>query len=56
MRCRKGDMAMIIKSPTGASIGKMVEVVVQPDAWMMPIRPGDLDETQETEKELEVAK
>jgi hypothetical protein len=82
-------MALIIKSPTGASIGKMVEVIdfygeakgdnfnspqpncwlvvfegskedefgrryAQPDAWMLPIRPGDLQETDEDVREIPI--
>jgi hypothetical protein len=27
---------------------------IQPDSWMLPIRPGDLQETDETERELAV--
>lgn len=29
------------------------QTYIQPDDWMIPIRPGDLDETEETEKKLE---
>lgn len=85
LRCRKGDLAMVIKSDAGRAVGKFVDVLefygeahgkdncwfvryegsttdmfgtpyVQPDAWLLPIRPGDLDETEEAEKELEMAK
>ena len=28
-------------------------MATQPDSWMTPIRPGDLDESDETEKTLE---
>lgn len=88
LRCRKGDIAIVLRSHTGHE-GKIVEVkefigyaetrdgTVFNDLWaisiggvshapdgipygnsdrnLLPIRPGDLDETQEIEKELELA-
>lgn len=84
LRCRKGDMAMIV---VGHRSGSVVDVLdfcgtrdtcdgvfpdlwyiadrgqetnpengnhwVCPDSYLIPIRPGDLKETDETEKTLE---
>ena len=81
LRCRKGDMAFVVKSFSGRE-GWMVDVVeyvgtgmtsegIFPNLWrtshkndgltsyfsddshLLPIRPGDLDESEETEKTLE---
>lgn len=85
LRCRKGDMAIVLK---GAWSGKIVDVVEFvgvmpgnvtgqiykdiwkiryqgscysdsgamrgfPDEYLLPIRPGDLDESEETERVME---
>jgi hypothetical protein len=90
LRCKKGDMAIVLYSIRGNE-GKIVDVVrfvgepnwpsdeldgmdywaishrgethnpdgeqwIARDCDLMPIRPGDLQETEETEKDLEMAK
>lgn len=77
LRCRPGDMAIVIRSDSGFE-GYMVDVndllkddiwsvsmkcgyvpgigrlTATCDAYLLPIRPGDLDEKEETERELTV--
>ncbi|ODT75469.1 MAG: hypothetical protein ABS69_10665 [Nitrosomonadales bacterium SCN 54-20] len=85
LRCKKGDLAMVLR---GLTAGSMVEILEfrgkatsfrtkvvhdnvwlvscrgetrgadgrrlgKPDEWLPPIRPGDLKETDETEREVE---
>lgn len=82
LRCRKGDMAICIKTYHANHVGAIVEIgefvgaywqdgkiydncwmisyrgieniALMPDAWLLPIRPGDLKETDEMERELTV--
>lgn len=83
MRCNQGDLARIIKSVDGMSVGKIVQcvrvegvhsqhgaiwlvrgaqmvseyggvgdTVHVPDDWLIPIKPGELDSTTLSKKEL----
>lgn len=88
LRCKKDDMAMILKGPYSGHFVTVKEFMgrtlvwrlstqmyemhdnlwdieapsipldpgmrthCMPDAWLLPIRPGDLQETEEKEKEI----